>query len=529
MLYKDLQARRPGVDAELLADYDALYTGGKAFRTRLSRFLPQNNNEPSDHYQARCREAHYRNYLGPIVDFFAAHLFSAPFEVRSKRDGELVDADPFYAQFREDCDANDTDFVDFLRGRFVEALIKGRAYWLVEMPDDGGTPPGDKAEWQARKLGDGYVRAVPTEEVLDWECDESGALLWAIVHERETARVDWRLPRNIITETWHVFDAEYVETFEVTYDPARPPTAETDIGSTGRRPHNCNVVPLICLDIDPDGLWAANRIASPQIEHFRLSNANAWSIRRTCYAMPVLKVMDPKQPPAMGAGYYIMIGTGEEFGWSSPPSVPYQAMSAEVASLKDEIFRIANNMALGVDNNAAAIGRSGDSKLADARATEVVLTAYGSLIRGAAEETYEVLSDARGDTDITWSVEGLQSFNVGDAVVLIEAATQAEVLGIPSETYQREVKTKIALSMVNDISQDVKDTIRKEIEAGVEAEVKLADEMKQASAVGAAAMNALGAAPAQGGQAPPGQDPLTKLVSKSTNAQASAEVDAALA
>ena len=34
----------------------------------------------------------------------------------------------------------------------------------------------------------------------------------------------------------------------------------------------------------------ADRLESPQLEHFRLTSANDWSMRRTAYAMPVFKV-----------------------------------------------------------------------------------------------------------------------------------------------------------------------------------------------------------------------------------------------
>jgi hypothetical protein len=464
-----------------LADYCALYAGGEAFDKRKMKLVPQNVDEQNDIYQHRLNQVHYRNYAGPIIDYFASHLFAAPFEVRAKgEDDEPTEPDEFYGEFREDCDGIDTDFCDFLRARFVEALQVGVGYWLVEFPDDGADEPLDRAEFQHRKLGDGYLRAVCAEDVLDWECDEIGQLDWVIVHKKEKRRDDPRVSRNLITETWWLYDRETVETFQVTYEPSKPPRDEDIIKSLGRRPHRCNVVPLIALRIDPEGLWVMNRIASTQLEHMRIANANAWSIRRTCFAMPVVKVEDGQNPPKFGVGRYMMIGVNESFEWAAPPSVPYEAMRNEVASLKDEIFRICHQMALGVDNNAAAIGRSGESKMADAHSTEVVLKAYGALVLKAAEETYEVLSDARGDTDVTWSIEGFQRFNLADALVLVESVNAAATIDIPSETFQKEIKTKVALGLLHDVAQDVKDTIREEIAEGITDQMAMKAEGDQA-------------------------------------------------
>ena len=53
--------------------------------------------------------------------------------------------------------------------------------------------------------------------------------------------------------------------------------------------------------------------------------------------------------------------------------------------LKDEIYRVAQQMALGVENNAASVGRSAESKEVDSSSTETCLKAYASPVREAAE------------------------------------------------------------------------------------------------------------------------------------------------
>lgn len=450
-------------DAELWADYSALYAGGKAFKGRIERFLVQNPQEPVPVYVTRCREAHYRGYLGTIVDYFASYLFTSSVVVRATVDEKIVDPDPYYATLKEDCDGGGTDFVEFLRARTTEALVRKSSVWIVERPDDGGEAPRDRAEFEKRGLGKVVVRTIDRAQLLDYECDERGRLQWAVIHSCEMPRAKPTDARARITERFFVYDTSEVETFEVTYAKGDPPPK--DIPSLGRRAHGFKEVPVVRLELD-DALWVANRIASPQIEHFRQSNALAWSIRRTCYAMPVFNVADDTKPPVMGAGYYIMIGLEEKMAWSAPPSQPFEQIRKEIDSLKDEIFRIVHQMSLGVDNNAASVGRSALSKAADAKSIEIILHALGGPVREAVETTYDLISQARGD-QYKWSIEGLDSFTEVDPTALTTAAMQAVTLDIPSPTFQREMKTRVALTFVPDVTQAVKDKIRQEIEANV--------------------------------------------------------------
>ena len=75
MLISELNSTHASYDADTWGDYDALYEGGAKFRRRVARFLKQNPLEPAQVYSDRCSVAHYRSYLGPVVDYFAAFLF----------------------------------------------------------------------------------------------------------------------------------------------------------------------------------------------------------------------------------------------------------------------------------------------------------------------------------------------------------------------------------------------------------------------------------------------------------------------
>lgn len=483
MLHTTLAITNPEHDRDTIADYRALYAGGKKFRARITNFLPQNELEPNATYALRCREASYRSYAGPIVDYFAAFLLSSGFVPRAKDDGgeTLSDPDKSYAAFAENCDGNGTDLDAFLRDRAADALVARCAWWRVEMPSDGGDKPKDRAEWEARGLGNATVTDVDPCEVLDWSYDAAGELEWVTTYTCTRAKRDPRAPQNKTRHEWRIYDRTVCETYAVELDPGA--ALPDDIPLAEKYTHGFSHVPLVCLDVG-EAFWVLNRIASAQIEHFRLSAGLGWAIRRTCYAMPVFSIEadgdGQYKPPKMGPGYYLVIGPNDKMTWAAPPAESFDITRQEISSQKDEIFRMVHQMALGVENNAATVGRSGESKLADAEAIRVILTSLGSLMRCAIEKTFALVSDGRKDPH-TWGVEGLDAFDDIDAAPLAEAAMAADPLDIPSPTYHKEIKTRVALALVASADQKTKDKIRDEIDKGVETQQKAKELAKQAA------------------------------------------------
>lgn len=489
-----LAGTHPTYAADLWRRYDALYRGGEVFREQVATFLPKNPMEPAEVYRSRQDEAHFTSYAGPILDWFSAKVCAASLVVRATaEDGEQAPSDPFYSAWKEDVDGAGTDLIDFVRARFTAALVKGRAWWLVEMPTDDGPAPASRAEWEDRGLGDACLVELDNEQVVDFETDHRGALLWAIVHTVETPRPLPTAPRGIVRETWRIIDRADIETWACEWEPGKTQRPE-DAVFVGKRPHGFTRVPMVRLGFVGtrgvrvkiggrltalssgalEGFWLMRRLADPQIAHFRNSAALDWNIKRTCYAMPVFKIKDDQKPPVMGTGYFIMIGEGEDATWIAPPVAHLDVLAKRCEHLQQEVYRAANQMAQGVNNNAAAVGRSGESKQADASSTEVVLRVYGAICREAIEATYQLISEGRGE-HVTWSIEGFDVFSVTDAGAVIDAVGKVHGLGIPSPTLTRELYYKAADVLLPNADQPTKDAIREEIDAGVQAEVDLAD------------------------------------------------------
>src|SRR6266852_4166808 len=54
--------------------YRDLYSGGEQIREQASEYLVRRNKEPKEVYQERLGRVFYENYIGSIIDWYAATL-----------------------------------------------------------------------------------------------------------------------------------------------------------------------------------------------------------------------------------------------------------------------------------------------------------------------------------------------------------------------------------------------------------------------------------------------------------------------
>lgn len=470
-----LDTRHPELESscDRLCDYEALYEGGEAIEARVARFIPQRPDEPKEVYDFRKRSFHYVNYTGFIVNFFVAALFGSRLDFHARGDGnESPELPEWFADFREDCDTEGTDFVDFLSERLTQALIKRRVWILVDFPK-AAAPPETRADWRASGLDRGYLCPVDPERVLDWRYGPDRQLLWAIVHNESCDRDDPAATREIITETWTIYRRDGWERYAISYKKGQRPKPDEDAPLVDAGPSATpGVVPLVPLELKR-GLWLLNHLASPQIEQLRSRNALSWSLARTCFAQRMFFLeKELGEEPVAGPGYGSVFGKDDKVEWDSPPSSAFSPQAEYGEKLKDEIFRIAGQMGLGTDNSkAAAVGRSGESKAADFSVTVSVLIKLGKPVKEVAQILLRLLALGRGETT-KFRAEGLVEFDVANLEALLTGATTARTLAIKSPTFNRLLDTRVALALVPDASEEQRAKIAKEIEENTPDEIE---------------------------------------------------------
>lgn len=467
MKYASLNRTHADVDLDAIGRARDLFEGGERFRKNVAKYLPQHDVEPPQVYRRRCAGAYYLNYCARVVNFFASALMACPPTLKSEP--EKVDA--WWEGFREDADGRGTDLVMLARDFLVRALVAQRSYLRVEFPAAGELADGATLA-DADRSGARVARlvAVPTEQVTHWRRNSDGSFAWVLEHERCEDLVDLDDEATTITETWTQWYADgTARRWQIAYTSKTKPSASTSVLEVEPPANPCGAIPLVELALKPE-LCVLTHVSDAAVEHFRKSNALSWAIDRTCYAMPWFFLKNAKKPPVMGAGFYGILGVDESIEWPTPPSAPFEVIRSNVVDLVQEIHRVAEQMALAVDNNkSATVGRSGDSKAADHEATETVLRAYGQALRDPLERALDLVARGRGET-IDWDVAGMDVYDLADAATLTEMALASDPLKIPSATHRRELFKAVSRAQLPHLDEATRQTINREIEAGVNAE-----------------------------------------------------------
>src|SRR6266851_1841526 len=98
--------------------YKDLYAGGEQLREHATEYLVRRNKEPNDVYFERLSRVFYENYIGSIIDWYAATLMRR--EPILAYDGANDAGKTFFTAFAEDCDLQGTGLAEFFRQRFVQ-------------------------------------------------------------------------------------------------------------------------------------------------------------------------------------------------------------------------------------------------------------------------------------------------------------------------------------------------------------------------------------------------------------------------
>ena len=135
--------------------YKDLYAGGEQLRLNACEYLVRRQKEPAQVYEERLRRVFYENYVGSIVDWYAATLMRR--EPMLQFEGNDAGAKSFYNLLSDDCDLKGTNLHEFFRQRFVQVMVCGSSFVVVDFPKAGGA-----AQTRAEEDASGRSRAYLT-------------------------------------------------------------------------------------------------------------------------------------------------------------------------------------------------------------------------------------------------------------------------------------------------------------------------------------------------------------------------------
>ncbi|MBI3281339.1 MAG: hypothetical protein HYZ57_16000 [Acidobacteria bacterium] len=434
--------------------YRDLYVGGEQIKTNASRYLVQRHKEAGDVYAERLERVFYENYIGSIIDWYAATLFRR--EPVLHVEGANERGRRFFSAFTEDCDAKGTNLSDFYRRQMIDALVFGSSYALVDFPRVR-KPAKNLAEEEAQGASRAYLVGFTPENLINWSHDERGNWNWVVLRNsylRQQPGGEWAEEQR-----WVYYDRREYRVFR------KAPGAEAPIELVDHGAHGLaalNLVPLFELKIS-EGLWLMNKAGLLQLEHFNKSNALAWALTMGLFAMPVVYT-ERQFNQIVGESYYIQLAPDDRFGWTEPEGKVYQIAVENLQRLQEEIYRICYLMHQAGNSNSSGLSQSGLSKLRDFAITQEVLRAYGDAAKDVLKRVLRAVEAARGD-GLAIDVSGLDDFDIADFSTDLENAQKLLSAGIESPTLRKQVFRRLAQKYLCDVRQEVKEQIAAEIDA----------------------------------------------------------------
>jgi hypothetical protein len=435
--------------------YRDLYAGGQQLKLNAGDYLTRRQKEPLDVYSERVQRAFYENYVGSIIDWYAATLFRR--EPVLLFQGESNLARQFLTAFSDDCDLRGSSLTDFFRRCFINSLVGGASHILIDFPKGAGHA-ANRAEEDAAGLSRAYLLEYSAEELINWSNDEYGQYEWVVLRRKQRKQPSVE-SAEIIDETfWYYFDKQR---YRVYRREQRGDDSAVGLVSEGFHglAKTCQV-PLLTMRVS-DGLWLMNKAGQLQLEHFNKSNALSWAITMGLFAMPVV-YSERAWNQIVGESYYIQLGPQDRFGWTEPEGRVYQIAADNLERLRAEIYRVCY-LSQAAGEGTGSNPESGLSKQRDFAITHEVLRAYGDMVKDTIKRMLNAVCAAREDA-IGVSVSGMDQFDIGDFGTELEDAKTLLEMGIESPTLRQQIFQKLTFKYLCDIPQDVKEQIADEIQ-----------------------------------------------------------------
>lgn len=461
MLVKQLKTQHPDYDPSLLTKYELLYEGGDSFLKQTVLFLPKRNAEAAKLYNERLSRAFYVGYVGPIIDYFISNLFAFNANI-----GNKDKATAFYKEFFADCDLKGTEFNKFFQQSFVSTLVHRNSYLLLDFPrlNPDEPLPTSLKDQQERNLLRAYLVQFNKKDLIDWQYDERGNYKWVKFYCQERFKPDFD-SKELKRHMWYIYTQTDFQIFQYDEDPDKnedEELREAELILTGS--HSLpGQVPVCNIEV-PKGLWIMNKLASIQVELFNLDNAMAWQEYQAHYCMPIIKLKDGKDfKQKLGEAYFIKLEVDESFEWSEPEGKMMAVGLQRREMLKDEMYRIVHQLSLSVKQTKSQTRQSGNSKQEDRYATEVVLRAFGDVVRDSMQKILMWISYARGE-DIEWDVSGFNTFDTDSMTEKLAQILQLRAINIHSETFAKEMEKRAVDEYLEDLNHETKTKIKAEID-----------------------------------------------------------------
>jgi hypothetical protein len=175
-------------------EYRLAYEGGRPY---IDRYLFQHDKERTKDYKVRVRRAVYPNHVGAVVDTYAAHLYRE--QIARQADSDTL------VEMWADMDMLGTPADEFYEQVAQAVQVGGRCAVVVDRWDGESDSPILTRAQEQRAGRRPYAYLVGNEDLIDWEVDRRGRLLWVAVREWHTGEREPGSPHQASVEHMRVW------------------------------------------------------------------------------------------------------------------------------------------------------------------------------------------------------------------------------------------------------------------------------------------------------------------------------------
>ena len=496
--YKILNQQHDEYDADKITRMRRLYAGGYEMRKHAEDFLPKMVIESFTSHSERVKCTAYIPYLSQFTDFFASSLFDADLDVvepgdadKSGTTGESSANPGFYKLFASDCDLNGNSLHNFMLDTFSESLYTPYSLLGVDMPSlgDDVPKPDNLAEEEALGTDRAYLYDIDPVSLIDWKNSASNnKFQWVKLRSEVLIQDDplsppmkqvefkiWTMNPQTETAEWRLFQTKPMKRTD-------NPKPNDEIPLTGEGRTSFREIPVFELRLPP-GLLLGEKVGPVCEEYFQRRSFLINNQNKTCVAI-ITALLGAEIPEVDGPinstqgneergnpislrqslerNGIVVLGSGDDLKIVEAEGKSHGLINTELKELAETMTAIVHQMANSVAHNSSAAGRSAKSKLQDRHATEILLGAYGRVVKDFVREVYKCISTARGD-DIAWSVNGVSTFVEQDRDTLLQEALMVGSLDLGSATFDIEWRAKVAMSVLETTTPELARTIKEEI------------------------------------------------------------------
>lgn len=214
-------------------------------------YLWRHQSESSPEYYNRCSRAIHIPIFSPTLNVFAAGILRTP---PKRQDGR----GDFWETYHANCDMSGTTYEALIREALTQALSVGRIHALTDM--NGPLDISLVSAQQQRALDiRAYTYLLHPLDIVDWELDEFGRFLWAVVREdersmrepgeeRPESKFQYRVWRRDRWELWRKQNGTWMQVSSVPHAVGEVPIAT--LYTAHQRTMDCESPLSDILDVD---------------------------------------------------------------------------------------------------------------------------------------------------------------------------------------------------------------------------------------------------------------------------------------